>query len=262
MLLYEPPPTPADLHFRLLGVPVRVSPMFWVVTGLMALNRGRGTPPADFVIWVAVVFVSIVVHEMGHALLQRRYGGTPRVTLHAVGGIASCDDGDPRPSSQILISLAGPAAGFALALLAVMAVRLSGHLVGWTSGGDVSPDDLGVDKAYQLPVLGGGIYWEALGAYSANKIFANVLAVNILWGLINLLPVYPLDGGRVSRELCTLWRPRQGIILSLRISMVVAMAMSAFAFLAWRSFYTALLFGYLAYSSYNALRAYQSHRRW
>jgi Zn-dependent protease len=78
-----------------------------------------------------------------------------------------------------------------------------------------------------------------------------------LWGLINLLPVYPLDGGRVAREICTLGNPRRGIVLSLRISMVVAALMAAIAALSWNSLYTAILFGYLAYSSYRTLEAYQ-----
>jgi Zn-dependent protease len=72
-----------------------------------------------------------------------------------------------------------------------------------------------------------------------------------------LLPVYPLDGGRVAREVCTLADPRRGIVVSLRISMFVGALMAVVAGLMWNSLYTAILFGYLAYSSYRTLDAYQ-----
>ena len=92
---------------------------------------GLGGPRArrrlEFLIWVAVVFVSILVHELGHAFTQRHFGGHPWITLHALGGLASCDDCDRRPSSQILISLAGPAAGFLLAAVIVMILAATGH---------------------------------------------------------------------------------------------------------------------------------------
>ena len=71
MLLFEPPPSPGDVHFRLFGVPVRVHPFFWLTTVLMGLNPKGGTPPAELLIWVAVVFVSILVHEFGHVALIR-----------------------------------------------------------------------------------------------------------------------------------------------------------------------------------------------
>ena len=114
MLLTEPPLSQGDLHLRLFGIPVRVHPLFWVVTVIMGLRGGdeKGTPPAQLLIWVAIVFVSILVHELGHAFLQRRFGGRPWITLHGFGGLASCDDDDSSPRSQILIALAGPVAGF------------------------------------------------------------------------------------------------------------------------------------------------------
>src|SRR5687768_2889887 len=130
MFLVEPPPTQADLHFRLFGIPVRVHPFFWLVTLLLSMS-GQGTKldPVDALIWVAVVFISILIHELGHAFLQRRYGGHPRITLYSLGGLASCDDCDRSPSRQILISLAGPVAGFLFAAVLLLATYFSGHAV-------------------------------------------------------------------------------------------------------------------------------------
>ncbi|HEX6960599.1 MAG TPA: site-2 protease family protein, partial [Lacipirellula sp.] len=220
MLLSEPPPTQGDLHFRVAGIPVRVHPFFWLVTLVMGLSGRGDTPPAALVAWIVVVFVSILVHELGHALLQRKFGGRPWITLHGIGGLASCDDCDRRPSSQILISLAGPAAGFFLAAIVFAAIKLSGHHAGWTSS-EVVP--AGVDGVI---LFGVAVYFEPFASFAANEFVRNMLWVNIAWGLINLLPVYPLDGGRIAREVLTLRHPRRGIVWSYQLSAVVAGGMA------------------------------------
>jgi stage IV sporulation protein FB len=127
MLLYEPPPTQADVHFRLFGFPVRVSPWFWVMALLLGVSGGPADP-VETLLWVGVVFFSILVHELGHAFAQQSYGGHPRITLHGFGGLAICEDCDRSPRSQILISLAGPLAGFCLAGLVILILALSRHL--------------------------------------------------------------------------------------------------------------------------------------
>jgi stage IV sporulation protein FB len=258
MFLIEPPPSQGDLHFRLFGVPVRVSPFFWVTTVIMGLGtRAEGTPPAQLLIWVGVVLVSILVHELGHAFLQRRFGGRPWIVLHGIGGLAICDDCDRGPRSQILISLAGPAAGFLLAAAVIALVRLSGHVIGASWSGAIPWEQAGIASARGVTIVRAIIYWEPFASNAANTLLHNMLFVNIVWGLVNLLPVYPLDGGRVARELCTLRNPRRGIVLSLQISIVAAGAMAVVGVLAWQSLYTALMFGYLAFTNYQALQAYQ-----
>ena len=259
MLLYEPPPSAGDLHFRLFGFPVRVHLFFWIGTALLGLN---GNPrPEMLLLWLAVVFVSILVHELGHAFAQRYYGGHPWITLHGLGGLASCDDCDRRPSSQIIISLAGPAAGFLLAGATMLAVRMSDRAIGVTTDIDAAMVSSGIEAARLMPLLGVTLYWEPYRAAFANALVSDLLWVNIVWGLVNLLPIYPLDGGRVSRELFTLDNPRQGIIQSLRLSIAAAAAMAFVGLLLWQSVYTALMFGYLAYTSYRTLEAYQ-YRGW
>jgi len=260
MLLTEPPPSQGDLHFRVFGFPVRIHPFFWVTTVLTGINTKGGTPPSELLIWIGVVFVSILVHELGHAFLQRRFGGRPWITLHGIGGLASCDDCDRSPHSQILISLAGPAAGFLFALTIIILSRVTGHPIGVTWSPEIALRESGITTPDGLGFLGLVLYWEALAPEAANSLLRNILFVNIVWGLVNLLPVYPLDGGRVSRELCTLRHPRRGIILSLRISVITAIAMAAVGLFAWQSFLTAFMFGYLAYTNYQTLQAYQENR--
>lgn len=253
-MLNEPPPSPWDLHFRAFGFPVRVAPMFWLMTLVLGLNRSRSTPPADLLIWIAVVFISILVHELGHAFTQRFFGGRPWITLYGMGGLASCDDCDRRTSSQILISLAGPAAGFLLALVLFMALRLQGIGAGLVAGHKP------LVAVYELSLPFSTLYWEPLASGHANHIVYSLFRINILWGLVNLLPVYPLDGGRISRELCTLRDVQGGIVLSLRISLVTAIAMAVFALFAWESYFVAIMFGYMAYMNYQTLQRYQESR--
>ncbi len=257
MLLREPSPTQADLHFQLFGFPVRVHPYFWLITVLLGLN-GSSTPPEQLVIWAAVLFVSILVHELGHAFMQRHYGGRPWITLYAMGGLASCDDCDRQTRSQVFISLAGPFAGFLLALLVIMAVRLAGHPIGflgpWTQP---SLESVGLEQASLLSTPLVTIYWLPFESSSVNYLVSQLLWVNILWGCVNLLPIYPLDGGHVARELCQVWRPRQGIVLSLQISALCAGAMAILGLMSGELF-VAIFFGYFAYMSYRTLKAYQA----
>jgi membrane-associated protease RseP (regulator of RpoE activity) len=91
-------------------------------------------------------------------------------------------------------------------------------------------------------------------------ILHNMLFVNILWGLVNLLPVYPLDGGRIAREALSIGHPRRGIICSLKLSAVTAGIMALVGLLMWESIFTALMFAYLAYVNYQTLVAYQNPR--
>jgi stage IV sporulation protein FB len=240
MLLGEPAPSPADLHFRLFGIPVRVSPWFWVVSLLLGMGGGRAEP-VNTLIWVAVVFVSILVHEFGHAFTQRYYGGHPWITLYSFGGLASCNDCDRSPWRQILISLAGPGAGFLLAGVVVAVLAALGRFDGFVL--DLIP-----------------VRWVEFPNYRANVLVWYLLVVNILWGLVNLLPVYPLDGGQIARELFTLKNARTGIIRSLQISVGTAALVAIYA-LMQQSFWTCVMFGALAYSSYQALQGYRNSWR-
>jgi Zn-dependent protease len=87
----------------------------------------------------------------------------------------------------------------------------------------------------------------------------DLLQVNILWGLINLLPIYPLDGGQIARELFTLGNARNGIIQSLKLSTGAGALVAVYA-LSQKEIYLCIMFGLLAYGSYQTLQQYQN--RW
>ena len=83
-----------------------------------------------------------------------------------------------------------------------------------------------------------------------------LLYVNIFWGLVNLLPIWPLDGGRISGELFTMANPRDGLQQSLWLSIFVAVGAGVLAFTRLHDQFLALFFAYLAYTSYTTLQAY------
>jgi stage IV sporulation protein FB len=264
MFIGEPAPSQADLHFRLLGFPVRVHPLFWVVSLLLGMGgfRGGAAEPGKVLIWVAVSFVSILIHELGHAFLQRFYGGKPWITLYSFGGLASCNDCDRSPRSQIAILLAGPGAGFVFAAIIVLAMRLSGHYLSF--GLRSTPVDfqgLGLDVVIRQPMGPFDAIFEPFASDRMNDLIGDLLQINILWGLVNLLPIYPLDGGQIARELFTLSNPRQGIVQSLQLSIGAAVLMVIYGVVVSRSLFLGLMFGMLAYGSYQALQAYHNHWR-
>jgi len=246
MFLFQPPPpTQYDLRFSIAGIPVRVHPLFW----LIALLLGSSTDLLQLPIWVFVVFVSILIHELGHALAMRRYGQPSRIILHFAGGLTvpepvSWGSGwanvSLRPNQEIFISLAGPGAGFLLAALVVVGATISGGsiITNWLFG--VIP----------LPVAA----LMPIGGRILSLLVTMLLWVNIFWGLINLLPVYPLDGGNVSRYLLLQADPIDGVRKSLWISVIAGGLVAIAGLLILRSVYMALLFGLLAFQSYQSLQ--------
>ena len=95
VLFSEPPRSPWDLRFWALGFPVRVHPFFWLVAALLGLGDGR---PQPVVIWVGVVFVSVLVHELGHALAARYFRWPASIVLYGGGGLALLEE--RRPTMQ------------------------------------------------------------------------------------------------------------------------------------------------------------------
>ena len=260
MFLGEPPASQADLHFRVFGLPVRVHPYFWLVSLFMSMGGGKADP-LETLVWVAVVFLSILVHELGHAAIQRYYGGHPWITLYGFGGLASCNDGPRTPWRRIFVLLAGPGAGFLLAAIVIAVMKLSGHALGFVRSADnVDLESLGLERVLIQPLGPLAVYFEPLQAPVMNVLVADLLQVNIMWGFVNLLPVFPLDGGQIARELFNLRYPRYGTVSALQLSAGTAVLVAAYALLNDR-FYLAVMFGFLAYGNFQAIQFNRNHWR-
>jgi stage IV sporulation protein FB len=249
VLLAEPPRTPWDLSFALFRIPVRVHPMFWLVAVLLGM---RSETAVELATWVVAVSLSILAHEFGHALAARSYGYDPRITLYTMGGLTSFGAStygarNAGRLGQILICLAGPAAGFALAAVLYVALRIA-HIDVELSFGWPHLVRIEVEELRKL---------AALSDFIRQMFFAN-----IFWGLVNLLPVFPLDGGQIAREILGQINPFEGERWSLMLSFVVACLIAVTAYVQWQSIYSALFFAYLAYWSYAMLSMSSGPGRW
>ncbi len=181
---------------RLFGIDTRVHASFLLVllwAGLSSFNSA-GTLVAALagVVFMIAVFASVVAHELGHALTARQYGiQTRQILLLPIGGVAQLDQGHMRPKVELLVALAGPVVSFLLAgVLFTFAAIL---------GGDLSPD-----------TFLGSLAWTNLG-----------LAV------FNMLPAFPMDGGRVLRAALS---SRMGHIRATQIAATLGMVGAALFF--------------------------------
>ena len=236
-----PPPTRYDLNFSIFGFDVRVHPLFWLLAIILGFSPGGWE---RLVIWVVVVFISILIHELGHSFMMRRFGIDSHIVLHSFGGLAI-----PRSSrghlnwvSQIMISLAGPFAGFLFAGIVVGIVYATGGFVFLTQIFGFLPIPAAfVDVSGRL----GEILNEAIWM---------IIQVNTFWGLLNLLPVYPLDGGQVAMALFIRFDPWNGARNSLWLSVLTGGALAIGGFTLLNSFYMGFLFGILALQSYQMIQ--------
>jgi len=252
MFAAEPAPTRFDLIFRLAGIPVRVHPLFWLM-GILLGGAVRNL--LLLLIWVILIFVSILIHELGHAFAMRATGSYARIVLYTFGGL-TIPESSPwggrmstrasGPGAEILVSISGALAGFLFAGLVILLVPLVGGqvLLGRLLGVIPFPSAL-------IP-----------GAPSfVNFALNSLLWINIFWGLINLVPVYPLDGGSIARRILVSLDPVNGARTSLWVSVVAGALLAVAGIVFMGSIYIAILFGYLAFASYQSLNP-GFGRRW
>lgn len=241
MLLAEPPRTNFDVHFSIGKIPVRVHPIFWLISiifGAIAVSGAGVNVFVGMALWTAAVFVSILIHELGHALVAKAHGWPPRIVLYSMGGLAIYSPTRQTRRSRILIDFMGPGAGFIFGGLILAAILISGH--------SVALPGLPVTIGSGPDFLAGG------GRLELFTVF--LLFVNIFWGLLNLAPVQPLDGGGIAKAILDKYRPRDAWELSLKLGIATAALIAVAGFLLWQSLFLALLFGMLAYNNWRMLQ--------
>jgi stage IV sporulation protein FB len=269
MFLLEPAETAWDLRWRMFGIPVRVHPMFWLVAALMG-NSALRAGVQFLLIWIACVFVSILVHELGHVVMGIAFGSHGHIVLYSFGGLAVGSNRLDDRWKRILVCFAGPLAGFLFLGVVLLAL--------WIENPAFFPRYMrNLVEMFGIPLdehalqAGPGPLRvpNALMRYAVS----NLIFINLLWGLVNLLPVWPLDGGQISRDTCEGASPRSGLQVSLGISMMTAGVLALDGLMAHfdrpllplgiGSLYTGIFFGLLAFQSFQLLQqAHTQQRHW
>jgi Zn-dependent protease len=171
---------------KLAGIDVFVHGTFWLLPLFIFVTGSLdGRPAAAIGFDLAVVFAlfgCVALHEVGHALAARYYGiGTRDITLYPIGGVASLERMPEKPGREIAIALAGPAVNFVIA---------GGLLVGLLGGAAAFPETWASPDPTLLDFV------------------ARLFAANLFLACFNLLPAFPMDGGRVLRALLSVSFPR------------------------------------------------------
>jgi len=203
--------TPYDLRFRFLDIPVRVHPIFWLISAWLGWE-GHNLPMV--VAWVGCVFVSILVHEYGHGLTAKAFGSSPSIMLWGLGGLCYSQTERQTPSQRLAVVLMGPGAGFVLCALVMIGTSL---VFG------VTPREH-LETAARLLGIGPGsdTIRDKFPSVVGLLIYANLVWINLMWGLVNLLPIWPLDGGHVSEILLSWYDRSRGVRWCHVVSLLVA----------------------------------------
>ncbi len=269
-MFLEPNRTPYDLRWRMLGTDVRVHPLFWLVSAFLGWSfyTMRGGGVGYLALWVLCCFVSILLHEFGHVLVGRLFGSDGHIVLYSFGGVA-VGSSNLRPRWQrVLVLFGGP--GSQLLLWAALWGSL--YLLG--AAGVVSPG--WAKLTTPLSPEAQDVWWpvDARAPRPLPILVIMLFEINLFWPLLNLLPVWPLDGGQITREVCEgAWGSR-GTTFALGLSLVLSGLLAAHCFLAEGGhrllpkpvpkgdLYLALLFAMLAAGSYLALQEESQKRRY
>lgn len=208
----------AHAHFKIAGIPVRVEPVFLIISGLFGL-RYVDIGLDVVAVWIVAAFISILVHELGHGLTLKVFGQPSAIVLHGFGGVTiSPRRGHTTKGRSIAVSLAG---------------SITALVVLWLP----TRHALGSEWIVDQPRL---LIWLVI--FLAFQ--------NLWWSIANLLPIRPLDGGNVTAELF-------GLPVARRISIGVAIAGAIWAF-ANDQGYAGFFALFLAFNNWQEIRAEQS----
>jgi Zn-dependent protease len=203
-------------RFRVFGFPVTIDISFVIIMAIFGWRPGGAL--RDFVIWMLVVPVAVLVHELGHAFVARTTGASPSIHLAGLGGLTTYVP--PHRLSRarnIAISVAGPAVGLVIGLLLLA-------------------------------------YGRGVGVHSEleQSIVDTAIFTTLIWSILNLLPILPLDGGQTLRELLP-GSPARRATRAAVVSVVVAIAAGLFA-LAFNFVFGALFALFLVLSNIGTIR--------
>jgi len=203
------------VEFKLFGVPIRVEPVFWLTLGfigLMSYNPGTGAGLLLVGLFILAGFVSILIHEMGHALMIKHYKLPTQVVLSNFGGYATYPAGILNRKQSFLVTAAGPG----IQVLAAVLI--------W----------------YLSPYLG-------LTDNLLSQFIGTFIYISIFWAGLNCLPILPLDGGQM---LGAIMGPRRKA--GVHLTGIITAALVAILALYTSSIFGAIFMGMFAYQNYQA----------
>jgi stage IV sporulation protein FB len=185
---------------RLFGSEIRIHVTFFLLLawiGIAHYQQGGWPAAVQGIVFILAIFACVVAHEFGHALAARRYGiRTPDITLLPIGGLARLEKMPEKPGEEIVVALAGPAVNvvIALALILFMNARF----------------DMEALQRLDNPAI---------------SFIVRLASVNIFLVLFNLIPAFPMDGGRVLRAVLSFWFSRtRATNIAARIGQALAFA--------------------------------------
>lgn len=194
-------PTPFDVRLVAFRIPIRIHPSFWLAAIFFCGNTDHPviTPPQYIFLWVICFFVSILVHELGHAFTAEFFGWPSDIVLYFGGGLAfSHRYHNNTPARSMAVSIMGPVAGFLLLAFTI-----------------------GLERILDSNRLLVNVY--------RDLVFDFLKFMNLYYGLLNLIPVIPLDGGRILESFCEMLGFRRPLAITLRIG-AVASGLAAYYF--------------------------------
>jgi len=188
------------------GIPVKVHWSFGLmILFILYVALQNGLPPVEFAFFVLLVFTlffCVILHEYGHALMAKYFNvGTRDIIISPIGGVARLEKLPKEPKEELLIAIAGPLVNVAIASICFAGLTS----VSGISGLEIDPETARVD--------------------TASKFFTTVFYINIVLFLFNLIPAFPMDGGRILRALLSL---KLGRIKSTQIASIIGRLFALF----------------------------------
>ena len=167
---------------RLFGVPVRLHFTFIIlVIFLLVAGFSSDLTTLNLTLYVLALFASVVMHELGHALVARRYGiKTLEIVMFPIGGVARLER-NPRPSEEFWVAIAGP----------LVNVLIFGVIYFYLQG-----------RSVFVPM-------QELGKTTNANLLTSIAMGNLVLAAFNLLPAFPMDGGRILRAVLAKFKPEQ-----------------------------------------------------
>ncbi|CAN5411071.1 site-2 protease family protein [soil metagenome] len=195
---------------RFAGIKVQIHWTFWLLFLFVAAMVFAGDGSLSDLWWhfafVIALFFCVILHEFGHALTARRFGiGTRSITLLPIGGLASLEDIPDKPKEEFYIAVAGPLVNVVIALLLYLIVPVEEFITG-------DPETME----------------ERLATIDSSNFLFYLLFINIALVLFNMLPAFPMDGGRIFRALLSM---KYGRIQATRVASALGKFLALIFFL-------------------------------